>query len=111
MQNGAAFQQIRFICKIVLCSPTLGRGVGRRQQLRPIFPLCGQFGSLLQHPHQIAVWIQPILLCRLNQAEDHRAGLSGNYDDGDGNWNSRSVKYILTNRTYTGMLVQGKEKR
>lgn len=38
-------------------------------------------------------------------------GLSGNYDDGDGNWNSRSVKYILTNRTYTGMLVQGKEKR
>ncbi len=38
-------------------------------------------------------------------------GLSGNYDDGNGNWNSRSVKYILTNRTYTGMLVQGKEKR
>ncbi|MDE6567638.1 MAG: recombinase family protein, partial [Lachnospiraceae bacterium] len=38
-------------------------------------------------------------------------GLSGNYNDGDGNWNSRSVKYILTNRTYTGMLVQGKEKR
>ena len=38
-------------------------------------------------------------------------GLSGDYDDGDGNWNSRSVKYILTNRTYTGMLIQGKEKR
>ena len=38
-------------------------------------------------------------------------GLSGNYDDGNGNWNSRSVKYILTNRTYTGMLVQGKERR
>lgn len=38
-------------------------------------------------------------------------GLNGNYDDGQGNWNSRSVKYILTNRTYTGMLVQGKEKR
>ena len=38
-------------------------------------------------------------------------GLSGNFDDGNGNWNSRSVKYILTNRTYTGMLVQGKEKR
>ena len=38
-------------------------------------------------------------------------GLTGNYDDGDGNWNSRSVKYILTNRTYTGMLIQGKEKR
>lgn len=38
-------------------------------------------------------------------------GLAGNYDDGNGDWNSRSVKYILTNRTYTGMLVQGKEKR
>ena len=38
-------------------------------------------------------------------------GLSGNFDNGNGNWNSRSVKYILTNRTYTGMLVQGKEKR
>ena len=38
-------------------------------------------------------------------------GLAGNFDDGNGNWNSRSVKYILTNRTYTGMLVQGKEKR
>lgn len=38
-------------------------------------------------------------------------GLVGNYDDGNGSWNSRSVKCILTNRTYTGMLVQGKEKR
>jgi site-specific DNA recombinase len=38
-------------------------------------------------------------------------GLIGNYDDGNGSWNSRSVKYILTNRTYTGMLIQGKEKR
>lgn len=38
-------------------------------------------------------------------------GLSGNYDNGNGNWNSMSDKYILTNRTYTGMLVQGKEKR
>lgn len=37
--------------------------------------------------------------------------LSGNYYDGNGSWNSRSVKYILTNRTYTGVLVQGKEKR
>lgn len=33
-------------------------------------------------------------------------GLTGNYNNGDGNWNSRSVKYILTNRTYTGMLIQ-----
>jgi len=38
-------------------------------------------------------------------------GLAGNYNNGNGSWNSRSVKYILTNRTYTGMLVQGKEKR
>ncbi len=38
-------------------------------------------------------------------------GLHGNYDDGDGTWNTRSVKYILKNRTYTGALVQGKEKR
>lgn len=37
--------------------------------------------------------------------------LTGNYFDGNGSWNSRSVKYILTNRTYTGVLVQGKEKR
>lgn len=37
--------------------------------------------------------------------------LAGNYYDGNGSWNSRSVKYILTNRTYTGVLVQGKEKR
>lgn len=38
-------------------------------------------------------------------------GLTGNYDDGSGDWNSRLIKYILTSRTYTGMLVQGKEKR
>ena len=38
-------------------------------------------------------------------------GLDGNFNNGNGSWNSRSVKYILTNRTYTGMLVQGKEKR
>ena len=38
-------------------------------------------------------------------------GLDGNFDDGNGSWNSRSVKYILTDRTYTGMLIQWKEKR
>ena len=38
-------------------------------------------------------------------------GLDGNFDDGNGSWNSRSVKYILTNRTYTGMLIQEKEKK
>ena len=45
----------------------------------------------------------------IQYARDH--GLDGNFDDDNGSWNSRSVKYILTNRTYTGMLVQGKEKR
>ena len=38
-------------------------------------------------------------------------GLQGNYNNGSGIWNTRSVKYILTNQTYTGVLVQGKEKR
>lgn len=36
-------------------------------------------------------------------------GLQGNFEQGDGLWNSRSVKYILMNRTYTGDLQQGKE--
>lgn len=36
-------------------------------------------------------------------------GLKGNYDKGNGLWNTRSVKKILTNITYTGVLVQGKE--
>ena len=38
-------------------------------------------------------------------------GLIGKYNDGNGNWNTRSVKHILTNSTYTGILVQGKNKR
>ena len=38
-------------------------------------------------------------------------GLEENDNNGDESWNNRSVKYILTNRTYTGMLIQGKEKR
>ena len=38
-------------------------------------------------------------------------GLIGKYNDGSGNWNTRSVKHILTNPTYTGILVQGKNKR
>ena len=37
-------------------------------------------------------------------------GLSGNYNDGSGDWNSRSVKYILRNRTYIGILEQGDGK-
>ena len=36
-------------------------------------------------------------------------GLSGDYNFGDGSWNTRSVKYILINRTYTGDLQQGKD--
>ena len=37
-------------------------------------------------------------------------GLSGNYNDGTGDWNSRSVKYILRNRAYIGILEQGDSK-
>ena len=36
-------------------------------------------------------------------------GLEGNYEQGNGAWNSRSVKYILTNRTYAGDLRQGQD--
>lgn len=36
-------------------------------------------------------------------------GRQGNFDCGDGLWNSRSVKHILTNRSYTGDLQQGKD--
>ena len=38
-------------------------------------------------------------------------GLNKNNDNGEESWNSRLAKYNLTNRTYTGMLIQGKEKR
>lgn len=38
-------------------------------------------------------------------------GLKGNYDKGNGLWNTRSIKKILTNITYTGVLVQGKENK
>jgi len=37
-------------------------------------------------------------------------GLKGNYKQGTGLWNSRTVRDILTNRTYTGDLEQGTEK-
>jgi DNA invertase Pin-like site-specific DNA recombinase len=37
-------------------------------------------------------------------------GLDGNYKQGNGLWNTRTVKYILTNRTYTGDLEQGTEQ-
>ena len=37
-------------------------------------------------------------------------GLQGNYQDSDGGWNTRTLKKMLTNRTYTGMLVQGEKQ-
>jgi len=37
-------------------------------------------------------------------------GIKGNYNQGTGLWNSRTVRDILTNRTYTGDLEQGTEK-
>jgi len=36
-------------------------------------------------------------------------GLGGNYNRGNGLWNSRTVKDILTNRTYVGDLAQGRD--
>ena len=36
--------------------------------------------------------------------------MKGDYESKDGYWNSRSVKYILTNRVYTGDLQQGKDE-
>lgn len=36
-------------------------------------------------------------------------GLEGNYEHGDGSWNSSSVKYILINHTYIGDLQQGEK--
>jgi hypothetical protein len=36
-------------------------------------------------------------------------GLQGNYGQGNGLWNSRTVRHILANRTYTGDMVQGKD--
>ncbi len=59
--------------------------------------------AIVRHLNERGI-LTPIQYARSN-------GLSGNYNDGNGSWNSRSVKYILTNRTYTGMLVQGKEKQ
>lgn len=37
-------------------------------------------------------------------------GLKGNYDSGNGLWNTRTVKNILTNKVYVGDLEQGKDK-
>ena len=37
-------------------------------------------------------------------------GLKGNYERGNGLWNTRTVKNILTNKVYIGDLEQGKEK-
>lgn len=37
-------------------------------------------------------------------------GLTGKYEDADGCWNTKTVKKLLTNYTYTGNLVQGKNR-
>lgn len=37
-------------------------------------------------------------------------GLQGNYQENNGFWNTRSLKKILTNQTYTGNLLQGKKQ-
>ena len=47
------------------------------------------------------------ILPPLEYAKSH--GLEGNFKQGTGLWNTRSVKKILTNRVYVGDLMQGKE--
>lgn len=37
-------------------------------------------------------------------------GLQGNYQDSTAGWNTRTLKKMLTNCTYTGKLIQGKEQ-
>lgn len=37
-------------------------------------------------------------------------GLIGKYQDADGCWNAKTVKKVLTNYTYTGNLVQGRNR-
>lgn len=37
-------------------------------------------------------------------------GLIGKYQDADGCWNTKTVKNILTNYTYTGNLIQGENR-
>lgn len=37
-------------------------------------------------------------------------GLTGKYQDADGCWNTKTVKNLLTNYTYTGNLLQGKNQ-
>ena len=74
--------------------------------VKEIFAMAAEgagINAIVRHLNENAI-PTPIQYARSN-------GLEGNYDDGDGVWNTRSVKYILTNRTYTGVLIQGKEKR
>ena len=59
----------------VLRRQTVCRRILRQQPLRPTWVGAGDYRRTLQHPHQVAVWIQPILLRRLNHAEDHGAAL------------------------------------
>lgn len=37
-------------------------------------------------------------------------GVSGNYEEGNGLWNTRTIQKILTNRTYAGDLLQGRNQ-
>lgn len=54
---------------------------------------------------------------KLNQSEilppslyARRNGLQGNYQDSTAGWNTRTLKKMLTNCTYTGKLIQGKNQ-
>ena len=54
---------------------TFIRGMSRHQRRSPIFITLAQFGCCLQDPQQVSIRIQPVFLCRLNQAVNHAAGL------------------------------------
>jgi DNA invertase Pin-like site-specific DNA recombinase len=63
---------------------------------------CVNTNAIVRYLNQNSI-LTPIQYARIK-------GLQGNYDNGDGTWNTRSVKYILANRTYIGVLEQGREK-
>ena len=51
-------------------------GVGWQKFFSPKFVSLAQYRRTLQNPKQVSVRVKFVLLCRFNQAVDHRAGLS-----------------------------------
>ena len=52
------------------------RGVGWQKFFSPELVSLAQHWRTLQNPKQVSVRVKFVLLCRFNQAVDHRAGLS-----------------------------------